>query len=133
MSKSAIYTANTNVQAVASGETINLGNVIRRFGCALELSGGAIKLDEVGYYDINVSVTASPTAIGTVTVTLLNNGVAVVGGVASEAVASADVPVNLSFESVARVFCGANTGTLTLVLTGTASDVSNVAVVVSKL
>lgn len=133
MSKSALYVANTSTQLVAVDGIINLGNIVRRFGCGANLSGNNIVLDEVGYYDVNVSITASPTAIGTVTATLFNNGVAVVGGNASQTVTVADDTTNLSFESVVRVFCGANAGSLSLVLTGTESNVSNVAVTVKKL
>ena len=132
MSKSAIYTANTSAQAVAIGGTVNLGSVVRRFGCAIDLSGNAITIDECGYYDINISATVEPTAIGTVTLTLLNNGVEVTGATASEVVSAANDPASLSFESVVRVFCG-NSSALTVVLTGTASNVSNIAVVVTKL
>ena len=133
MSKSAIYVANTNSQSVAVGGTLEFGSVVRRFGCATNLYGNIINIDEAGYYDVNVSVTASPTAIGTVTVSLFNNGVAVQGATASSTVAVADTPANVSFESIVRVFCGANVGGLSLVLTGTESNVTNVAVVVTKL
>ena len=133
MSKSAIYVANTSAQAVAVNGVIGLGSTVRRFGCAANLSGNAINIDEAGYYDVNVSVTAEPTAIGTVTVTLLNNNVAVPGATASATVAAANTPTNVAFDSIVRVFCGANTGALTLVLSGTASDVTNVAMVVNKL
>lgn len=133
MSKSAIYVANTTAQTVAVNGTIALGSTIRRFGCATMLSGNTITLDEAGYYDVDVSVTASPTAIGTVTVSLLNNGVPVQGATASSTVAVANTPANVSFDGVVRVFCGANTGALSLVLLGTESNVTNVAVVVTKL
>ena len=133
MSKSAIYTANTNVQAVTVGGGINPGSIVRRFGCAIDLSGNTITIDDAGYYDVNVSITLAPTVAGTVTATLYNNGIAVTGATASETVASANDLVNLSFESIVRVFCSGNTGALTLVLTGTNANVSNVAVTVNKL
>lgn len=133
MSKSVIYVANTGAQNVLAGGTINLGGIIRRFGCTLDLNGDSITINEVGYYDVNVSVTAEPTAAGTLTVTLFNNGIAVPGATVSSTVAAADDPVGLSFESVVRVFCGANAGALTLVLTDTAANVTNAAVVVTKL
>lgn len=133
MSKSLLYVANTATQSVPVGGNINLGGIIRRFGCAPTLSGDSINVSESGYYDISVSVTTEPTAIGNVAITLLNNGVTVPGATASGTVAAANTPVNLSFESVIRVFCGANTGALTLVLSDTASNVTNVAVVVKKV
>jgi hypothetical protein len=133
MSKSAIYVANTGAQAVAVGGTIGLGGVIRRFGCAVELSGNSVVINEAGYYGVNVSITAEPTAAGTITATLFNNGVEVPGATASATAAAAGNPVNLSFESLVRVFCGATSGTLTLILTGGAANVTNSAMVVEKL
>lgn len=133
MSKSAIYTANTTTQAVAVGGTIALGSIIRRFGCSVNLNGNGINLKDGGYYDVDVSVTAAPTAIGTVTVTLFRNGVAVPGATASAAVSTANNPVNLSIAALVRENCCGDDSTLTIVLTGTASSVTNVGVVVEKL
>ena len=133
MSKSAIYVANTGSQVVPVDGTINLGGVVRRFGCGIQLSGNNITISEPGYYDVSVSITAAPTAADTVTATLLNNGVAVPGATSSATAAAAGDPVPLSFESVVRVFCGATTGSLSIVLTGGAATITNVAVVVSKM
>lgn len=133
MSRSALYTANTNIQTVPVDGIIPLGNIVRRFGCAIELNGTGITIDTPGYYDVNVSVTATPTAIGTVTATLLNNGTVVPGATASAAVATVGNPANLSFESIVRVFCNGDTSSLTLVLTGTESSIVNVAVTVTKI
>lgn len=133
MSKSAIYVANTGAQAVAVGGTLSLGSIIRRFGCAVDLVGNGVNLTAPGYYAVNVSVTAAPTAIGTVTATLFDNGVAVPGATASAAVSTANNPVNLSFESLVRVLCNGGSGSLSVVLTGTAANVTNVAMVVEKL
>lgn len=133
MSKSAIYVANTGAQAVAVGGTLSLGSIIRRFGCAVDLVGNGVNLTAPGYYAVNVSVTAAPTAIGIVTATLFDNGVAVPGATASAAVSTANNPVNLSFESLVRVLCNGGSGSLSVVLTGTAANVTNVAMVVEKL
>ena len=133
MSRSAIYTANTGAQSVPVGGTISLGGIVRRFGCAVDLNGSTINITEPGYYDVNVSVTAAATAAGAVTATLFNNGVAVPGAMASATAAAAGDIVNLSFESVVRVPCGGNSAALSVILTGTASTVSNIAVVVDKL
>lgn len=132
MSKSAIYTVNTTVQAVEVGDTINLGSIVRRYGCAANLLNNAIVIDEVGYYDIAVSITVEPNDIGTVTVSLLNNGEAIPGAIASSSVTVAEAPTSLAFESIVRIFCGAK-GVLTLALTGTDSNITNVAFVVKKM
>lgn len=134
MSKSVLYVANTNEQSVVVGGSLNLGNVIRRCGCASNLSGtNVVSINEPGYYDVNVSVTAVPTAAGDVTITLLNNGVVIPGATATATVAAAGDSANISFESVVRIFCNANAGTLSLALDGTDANVSNIAMVVKKL
>ena len=135
MSKSAIYTVNTSAQSVAVNGVINPGTVIRRFGPNLGLSGNAIQIDGAGYYDIDASITAAPTAAGTVTVTVYKDGVAIPGATASQSTGTAGNPVNISISSLVREFCPCCDGlsNLTFVLTGTAASVTNVAIVVEKL
>ena len=131
--KSALYTANTGAQTVDVGGTINLGSIVRRFGKCVTLNGTGITIMEKGYYDVDVSVTAAPTAAGTVIVTLYKDGVAVPGATASATAAAAGDPVNLSISALIR-HCSACSGTtLTLVLTGAAASVTNVAVTVERI
>ena len=133
MCKSAIYVVNTAAQTVAVNGTIALGSAVRRFGCAIDLNGNSVLLDEAGYYDIAISIVAEPTAAGTVTAVLYNNGVAVPGATASATAAAANDPVNLSIDGMVRVGCNGNTGVLTVVLIGTESVVTNIAEVVTKI
>lgn len=131
--KSAIFVSNTGAQTVALGGTIDLGSIIRRFGCAVNLNGNGITLGASGYYKTDVSVTAAPTAAGVVTVSLYLDGVAVPGATASATAAAAGDSVVLAFPALVRLV-GQNTGgALTLVLSGEASTVENVAVVVEKI
>lgn len=81
----------------------------------------------------DVSVTAIPTAAGTVSVTLFQDGVAVPGAVASATTTAATNSVNLSLSAMVRVLNGSNVSNLTLVISGAASSVTNVAVVVDKM
>lgn len=131
--KSAIYTANTTTQPLFVGNTIALGSIIRRFGCSVNLNGNGINLKEPGYYDVKASITAAPTAVGTVTVTLFRNGVAVPGATASASVSTANNSVALPIAALVRENCCGDDSTLTLVLTGTNSNVTNVAVVVERV
>lgn len=132
MSKSAIYTANSATQAVAIGGTLALGSIIRRFGCAVNLNGNGITLSDPGYYDVDASIVVAPTAAGTVTVTLFQDGVAVPGATASATTTAAADAVTLNIPALVRVMCNSNS-ILTLVLTGAASSVTNVAFVVEKI
>lgn len=133
--KSAIFTANTAAQAVPVGGTLALGSIIRRYGCDLNLNGNSITINgcnDAGYYDVKASVTAAPTAAGTVTVTLFRNGVAIPGATAAAA-AAAGSPVALPIAALVREFCCGDDSALTLVLSGAAATVSNVAVVVERI
>lgn len=135
MSKAAIYTVNQGAVAVAAGGIIPLGSINRRFGCkcnnALNLNGNGITINEAGYYDVDISVTATATAAGNVTVTLFKDGVAVPGATAT-ATAAANGTVALPIAPLVRQMCGSGS-TLTLVLTGTAATINNVAFKVIKL
>lgn len=133
MARSAIYTANINTQALFVGNTINLGSVIRRFGCALRQNGNSITMRESGYYKVTASITAAPTAVGTVTAALFRNGVAVPGATASATASAANASVALPITAIVRENCCNDDDALTLVLTGTNSNVTNVAMVVEKL
>lgn len=139
MSKAAIYTANTIDQLVAINGVLSLGSVIRRFGCnscgkpIIDLAGNAITLDGSGYYDVDVSAVITPTAAGTVTLTLYQDGTPVPGATASATVAAAATTVTLPIDALVRVFNNVGFSSLTLVLTGAASTVDSVAVEVNKL
>ena len=135
MSKSAIYTANTSTQSVAVDGIINPGTIIRRYGPNVNLSGNAIQISGAGYYDIDASFTVAPTAAGSVTVTAYLNNVAIPGATTSGSVSTASNPLTLSISSLVKEGCPCCEGlsTLTFVLTGTASTVSNSAIVVEKL
>jgi hypothetical protein len=135
MSKSAIYTANTTAQNVAVNGLINPGTVIRRFGCNVHLSGSSINITGTGYYDVDLSMTAAPTAAGNVIVTMYKDGVAIPGATATASTSTANNPVNLSLSCLVREYCPCadDSSNLTFVLSGTAASVTNVAIVVEKI
>ena len=118
--------------AVAVDGVIPLGSLIRRYGCDVALNGNAVNITGAGYYDVDASVTVSPAAAGTVTITLYKDGVAVPGATASET-AAANGTVNLSIPPLVRQACCAAGSALTLVLTGAAATVNNVALRVQRI
>ena len=134
MSKSLIYTANTSTQVLAVDSIINPGTVVRRFGPNLNLSGNAIQIAGAGYYDIDTSFVVAPTAAGEVTITAFLNNVAIPGATATATVAAAGDLVTLPIVAVFREPCQCCEGlsNLTFVLTGTAANVTNSAIVVEK-
>ena len=130
--KSALYAAMQTPTAVAVGGVIPLGGLIRRYGCDIALNGNAVNLAGTGYYDVDASITATLTAAGAVTVTLYKDGVAVPGATASAA-AAAGAPTVLSFPALVRQPCCAFGSALSLVLTGAAATVNNVALRVQRI
>lgn len=132
MSRSVINTANANNQTVGIGGIISPGGVVRRYGCNCQLSGNAITITGTGYYDISASITLTPSAAGTVTVTAYQDGVPLQGATASETVAAVDSTVNLTVIGMARLINPNAGSNITLVLTGVESDIVNVAEKVIK-
>lgn len=130
--KSALYAAMQTPTAVAVDGVIPLGSLIRRYGCDVALNGNAVNITGAGYYDVDASVTVSPAAAGTVTITLYKDGVAVPGATASET-AAANGTVDLSIPALVRQVCCAAGSALTLVLTGVAATVDNVALRVQRI
>ena len=130
--KSALYAAMQTPTAVAVDGIIPLGSLIRRYGCDVALNGNAVNITGAGYYDVDASVTVSPAAAGTVTITLYKDGVAVPGATASET-AAANGTVDLSIPALVRQVCCAAGSALTLVLTGAAATVNNVALRVQRI
>ena len=136
MSKSAIYTVNSSVQSTTDGSVLNLGSVVRRFGCNCQLSGNAIRVAGAGYYELNASIVVAPTAAATtITVTALKDGVAIPGALAKIAVTTAANPVTLPIVAMIRENCACcdDASNISFVITGGAATVSNVAVTVEKL
>lgn len=131
--KSALYTAMQTPTAVEVGGVIPLGSLIRRYGNDISLNGNAVNITGTGYYDVDASITVAPTAAGTVTATLYKDGVAVPGATASATAAAAGDLVDLSIPALVRQACCAAGSALTLVLTGAAATVSNVALRVQRI
>lgn len=135
--KSALYAAMQTPSAVAVGGVIPLGSLIRRYGCDLSLNGNAVNItggtQSAGYYDVDASLTVAPAAVGTVTVTLFKDGVAVPGATASATAAAASDALDLNITALVRQVCCAEGSALTLVLTGAAASVDNVALRVQRI
>lgn len=133
MSKSLIQTVNQSTQNASVNGIIDLGSVIRRFGCNLRLNGNAIEVEGAGYYTIDANVTIAPTAAGNVQVAIFKNGVQLTGAIATGSVSTAGNPITLPIQTTIREGCNCDGGTsLTLVLLAGAGTISNVAVRVEK-
>ena len=137
MSKAGIYTVNSGAQAVALGGVINLGAINRRFGrkCCdpiIELNGSSITLNEPGYYDVDVAVTALPTAAGPVTIAVFQDGVAIPRSTNTTTAAAAGNPVNVVSLPMVRVRCG-SASNISVVLVNGAGTIANISAKVLKV
>lgn len=136
MSKALIFVTNPGAQAVAVGGNIALGSISRRYGnrCCntpiIDLNGSGITISEEGYYRVSVDATVAPTAAGPVTITLFQDGVAVLSKTGTAAAAGDAVALSIA-SPVIRVRCNA-TSTLTVQLTAGAGNVSNFGMSVVK-
>lgn len=125
----AIYTANTTAAALGADSIVPLGAIVRRFGCALDLNGNGINLMEKGYYAVDASISYTPTAAGELTVTMMADGVAVPGAVAT-VTGVAGSAANLHVVGMVKRCC-AGAGTLTLMV-NQEGTLNNVALLVEK-
>ena len=123
MAKSLIYVVNSGAQAVAADGVVSLGTVVRRYGCNLNLSGNGVEVRGAGYYTFNCNIVAEPAATGSITATLMKDGVPIPGASATANAATADVPVTLPIIGVIREGCGCadSASTITCVLSADAN------------
>ena len=137
MSAGFLYSANTTAQTLAIGGTLNMGNVVRRFGCVrgtstplATVNGTNTILSSCGrcpkYFKVDTAITVIPTAAGTVTITAFQDGVAIPGATASVTVAAAATTAMLPLTFGVKLNTGVTSSNITYVLTGAASSVTNV-------
>lgn len=97
------------------------------------MSGDTITLHKSGYYDVSIGITATPTAAGTVTATLYQDGVPYPGATVSATVAATETAVPLPIPAAAVRLCGeCCTSALKVVISGVETAVNNIAVKVIK-
>lgn len=131
MSKALLYGVNRNVQTVVVGDRVNFGNIVRRYGCNLNMVGGEVSVTGEGYYNLDASVTVEAGAAGIVTVTLLRNGSVIPGAGASQTVAVGDTITLTTPPSVIREKCNGES-TITAVISGVIGTISNATIRVVK-
>ena len=132
MSRSLIQTANPSTQAVAVGGIINLGSVLRRYGCNCRLNGNVIEIDGAGYYTLTGTFTVAPTAAGNVTIVILENGVQVASAKATVTAGAGDSVILPIITTLRQGCCCDGASSLTCVLTEGAGNVTNVSLQVTK-
>ena len=121
-----LYVANTGSQTLDANGVPSLGAIQRRRSCNMNLNGSGITIVQPEYYKVDVSAVVEPTAAGPVTLTLLENGVPVPGGIATDTSVAAGNSVTLNINTpIIRVFCnGSKTLTLSVSAAATISELS---------
>lgn len=132
MSKALIYTANigSNQTTLATGSKINLGSVVRRFGCALKSSMGNPVAEAPGYYTAYPNITFTAGGAGTVLVKVLMDGDEIPGATASLTVAEGTI-YTVSFPAPFRTFC-CQQSVITVEISGVATTINSAAIEVVK-
>lgn len=125
-----LYATNTSPQTLTDGQLINFGTPVRRYGKAIQVSGGNVTVNTEGYYPAIANVTFTPSANGTATLQLYENGVAIPGAKASIGVA-ANVTYSLVVPTAVRTKCCCEKS-ISAAIVGVDSSVSNASILVGK-
>lgn len=125
--KSAIFTVNNTAVDITLTEqsptaVLPLGNVVRRFGQNLQLSGNGINIydpcNNISYYDIDTSVTITTATAGTYTVAVQVDGVTVNQQIITTV---ADATASFNVPALTRLNQFSDTSIVTLVISTTAT------------
>lgn len=127
---SAIYAVNTTSTAIADGGTYSPNTVVRRFGSRSQLINGVITLGGSGYYDVAVAGTFTSTAVGTVTMSVYQNGTLIPGMSATQTISTAGDIVSLNVSGMVRTGCSSST--ITVGISGQAVTGTNLAIDVTR-
>lgn len=139
-----LYTVNNTNQSVETDEAISLGfNRITR-NCAVTHSAGtaSVSLNRVGLYAIQIdaNLAATPATGGTLSIALYRDGTPITGAVAIETATSNTDIHNLNIAAplvkVSPINCcsrNCNPVTITVVNTGDAATLSNIALSAVKI
>lgn len=132
---SAIYTVNSTNQVVSTTAgtfvQVPFGSVVRRFGRSLGLDGGAIAACGSGYYDLECSLTLTPTAAGPITAQIRQDGTPT-PGLTATTTGAADSPITLPLTGLARL-CGCDCNSVFTLWVNAPCTVTNCACVMEKL
>lgn len=131
MNKSILYATNTTSQPVISGDIVDFGNIIRKCGCAINLSGGNVMIEGAGYYDVETNITFVASGSGPETFTLLFDGVPIPGATSATSTGSTGT-YSVTIPTVIRSSCCCETP-LTCVVRGDNAIISSATITVTKV
>lgn len=129
--KSALYAANTGQQTIPVGGTISFGNVVRRFGQNIIMSGDGVLTKGAGYYKIDTNFSIIAGAAGTLVITLFKDGMPITGATASH-VATSGSEYTISIPAIIKNSCCLESN-ISAVVSGVNATVDNAAISVVKV
>lgn len=128
-----MYAVNSASAQYPAGSDIPFGSAMHGINKnAIYISGNAIKINGRGEFAIDVSATLTAGANGLVSIAIYKDGVPIPGATAS-ASAAANNTVNLDITGVSHQRCCDDGAYITLVVTGVAVTLVNVATLVEKM
>ena len=130
---SALYAANRNAQVIPAGvpTVIDFGQIVRRLGNQINMSGGNASVLNAGYYDMDTNFTLSATA-GEVRIQLFQNGTPIPGAYAI-VTAAADTLYSVSIPNIIKNTC-CSEEVITAVATSDGEiTISNAAIKIEKI
>ena len=141
-----IGTQNTGTQTVLTDGIVSLGTVYRKYckkatNCLPTFANdsNSITLNGQGVYHITATLVGAGTTAGTLTVQMLENGLPVVGGIASETITTADTELRtldryILVDNTCLLGCTSTLAkTISFENTGVGATFSNVVVNVEKV
>lgn len=137
MAKSVLYFYNSTTGAIADGDSIPIqtGNIVRRYGCDCTVSDNTILCKNGGYFNVDVTLTATAGGTTATTAALYQDGTLIPGTAVTltPTAAGATLYFNLP-KSVVRVRgCCCAESRLTVRLTGGAATAGKLSGVVEKV
>ncbi|MBR3208858.1 MAG: hypothetical protein IKF82_01175 [Bacilli bacterium] len=128
MNNSLIFMTTTTNSSVLENGVIPLTTVQRKRCRSIQNGTNSIILNSPGYYKVNASITFTAPAAGDISIVLQKNNIDVPGITASTTITTATTEVRtLNISGIVRVFCNEGIATLTLVNSGLAATIQNVA------
>ncbi|MCQ2463968.1 MAG: hypothetical protein MJ095_00135 [Oscillospiraceae bacterium] len=130
---SVLYAANRSTQVIPEGvpTVVDFGQIVRRFGCQINMSGGNVSILSGGYYDMDANFTFTATA-GEVRIQLFQNGAPIPGAYAA-VTAAADTMYAVSIPDIVKNTC-CSEETITAVVTSDSEvTISNAAIKIEKI
>lgn len=133
MNRVLLYAVNTSPQTLADGDNVNLGTAIKKCGTTAYAAGNVFIVGGKGDYFIDTNVTFASSGAGTATIQLYRNGVIIPGAKATTTVSNGGVYA-MNVPAVVTRYCPCNEPiVISMVISGVATIVSNVATVVESV